>query len=158
MYTVPHRRKGCVCLCVLFYCGLKINRPASADCSQHSRPRSYGRGHLLGLTWPFIIHCQHQQSTARGQGAGVSSRDAPGNRATLSANTRMSDNQISILSGLLLSTAMWTLWCYRCCQTERLCGSTVSSAAVGQSIHLVTCGEFSELRGFELLRSSPCGD
>lgn len=77
----------CVCLCVPFHCWLKINLPGY---SQHSRPRSSGLGHLLGLKWPFIIHCQQQHSTQ----SGVSSHDALGKQAILCDNTRMSDSLI----------------------------------------------------------------
>lgn len=35
-------------------------------------------------------------------------------------------SQFSSLSGLLLSTAVWWLWCYRCCHIEWICSSTVN--------------------------------
>lgn len=89
-------------------------------------------------------------------GAGISSHDAPGNRAILSANTRLSEqSQFSILRGFPLSAATCRLRCYRW-----ICGGTVNGAAVGQSIHLMLrhMAGFQSCQGVDVLRSGPCGD
>lgn len=146
-----------VCLCVAFHCWLKINWLCRLSSALSAR--ILWLGHQLGLKWPFIIHCQQQhskQSDGRGQLTWCT--------GTLShflckhKNIRQSKSQYSILSGLLLSTALWWLWCYRCCQTEWICGG-IRCCGLGTiySSHVKRHGEFSELSGVDVLRSGPRG-
>lgn len=143
-----------VCLYVAFQCWLKINwlcRLSSALSARILR-----LGHLLGLKWPFIIHYQQQhskQSDGRGQLPWCTGDTEPFFVQTQEYPT-VKQSQYSILSGLLLSTA---LWCYRCCQTEWICSIRCCGLGTIYSSHVKRHGEFSELPGVDVLRSGPCG-
>lgn len=143
MYTVPHGRKGCVCLCVCacvcsFIVDLKLtDQPLQAVVSTLGQDLTAGSP--IGVKMAFHNSLPTTaQHAVRGQGLAPKMHQGtkPFCLPTQEGLT-VEQSQFSILSGLLLSTAMGWLCCYRCCQTEWICGRTVNGVAVGQSIHLV---------------------
>ncbi len=142
MYAVSHRRRcaySCRCTCVCcFIVDLKLtDQPLQAIVSTLGHDLTAGSP--IGVKMGFRNSMPTTaQRAVRGQGSApmMYQGTKPFCLPTQEGLT-VEQSQFSILSGLLLSTAMWWLCCYRCCQIEWICGRTVNAVAVRQSIHLV---------------------